>query len=915
MFRKFTSLSVIAFFLSTLLTPVAQVQAQALLGLPEPGTMVSVSPAYDPAMIKGLVVHKDNPFIFDFIVDVGQDHLTGERLKRESSKLIKYFLAGLTIPEKDLWVNLSPYEKDRTIPEALGQTDMGRDLLAQDYILKQITASLIYPDRQLGKTFWSEVYTKAQQLYGTTQVPVNTFNKVWITADRAKVFERNNTAFVVDCHLKVMLEEDYLALKNHTAADAGEHSLASNIVREIILPQLEREVNQGRNFFQVRQIFNSIILASWYKNNLKQALLNQVYADHGTVKGIDLLDKTIKERIYRRYLQAYKKGVFNFIKEDAGPVQGVTIPRKYFSGGMDAGMAAHPQVTEDRAMLDNAMSNTGGELEKITAQLQQEPLDIPGYNYKGGIPLDEAKHFLGAVMTTSALVDGEQVVRYSEIWDPLLSPERVKFSKEQIRSQPGMQAVYLKGSIIRQKAGQKIILTADMGDIPKWLLGKEIFLGATCSEILKGAKSASLRDLKQSPQVVVRAGGYFRIISQDDKSGEDMYLLTLNYERIQQVGELKLTPPGGTSRFTEYRDKNGKIISGKRIYEAAGLGTLPEVKVSPLDVADPYAVRVELSGKNLDRFLEMFEQGQGRERFFPIREFYEELVGPSTLLRSRFQGIGSIRGSILDPDRKDGIWAAVSPTRIRLKYILKQMLAQDPTLEETVQKIAGKDTSKVLVLLRQAFKLSEVGLLPSYPDFYKEEFKGTMTPEALVEGLKASGIDVPAADAPIDSLNLILENENLWGAMKTLLGNFPKEALPYISRLEKGERFNLFETEKLNRMLIAALCPEATPERRGYFTFNGWPYRTLGDMVKATSTTSGGDAASLSQDRTKGGIDLNTENMTWDISKDGNGVEMTVDPALIERIRHIGIESLTPVIFRITPVVSVWPLLGLQDPQ
>ena len=74
-------------------------------------------------------------------------------MKKEGERLIKYFLASLAIPEKDLWVNLSPYEKDRTIPRALGQTEMGRDLLAQDYMLKQITASLIYPENGLGKTF------------------------------------------------------------------------------------------------------------------------------------------------------------------------------------------------------------------------------------------------------------------------------------------------------------------------------------------------------------------------------------------------------------------------------------------------------------------------------------------------------------------------------------------------------------------------------------------------------------------------------------------------------------------------------------------------------------------------------------------------------------------------------------------
>ena len=71
--------------------------------------------------------------------------------KQEVTKLIKYFLASLTIPESDLWVNLSPYEKNRIIPQSFGLTEMGRDLLAEDYMLKQITASLIYPEDEIGK--------------------------------------------------------------------------------------------------------------------------------------------------------------------------------------------------------------------------------------------------------------------------------------------------------------------------------------------------------------------------------------------------------------------------------------------------------------------------------------------------------------------------------------------------------------------------------------------------------------------------------------------------------------------------------------------------------------------------------------------------------------------------------------------
>src|ERR1019366_1287738 len=97
---------------------------------------------------------------------------------------------------------------------------------------------------------------------------------------------------------------------------------------------IEQEVNQGRNFAQLRQIYNSMILAVWFKNNLKQALLNQVYTDKSKVNGVNTDDPAIKQRIYDQYLQAYKKGVFNYIKEDIDQSSQQVIPRKYFSGGL-----------------------------------------------------------------------------------------------------------------------------------------------------------------------------------------------------------------------------------------------------------------------------------------------------------------------------------------------------------------------------------------------------------------------------------------------------------------------------------------------------------------------------------------------------------------------------------------------------
>ncbi len=246
--------------------------AQVNAFLPNPGTFINPSASFAPALLRGVTIHPDDPFQFDFILEHGQSPLTGKALKKESEKLVKYFLASLTIPDDDLWVNLSPYEKNRIVPDGFGQTEMGRDLLSQDYLLKQLTASLLYPEGDTGKKFWERVYAKAFQLYGTTNIPVDTFNKVWIIPEKAVVYEKNTTAFVIESHLKVMVEEDYKErLKTQDTRLGTKHNasklttddvrLTTEIIREIVIPEIEREVNEGTHFAPLRQIYGSLILA------------------------------------------------------------------------------------------------------------------------------------------------------------------------------------------------------------------------------------------------------------------------------------------------------------------------------------------------------------------------------------------------------------------------------------------------------------------------------------------------------------------------------------------------------------------------------------------------------------------------------------------------------------------------------
>lgn len=317
--------------------------AQEVLSLPAPASLISLSTPIEPVVLKGIKVDIKKPFKFDFIMDIGQSKASEENLRQDANKLIRYFLAALTVPDRDLWVNLSPYEKDRIITDEFSLTEMGRDLLAQDYILKQITSSLIYPESPTGKVFWDKIYALAYQKYGTTDIPTDTFNKVWIVPDTATVNEqpsddgRTASAFVTASRLKVMLESDYKLLREQEDNGIPQESqeMAKKVLREVVVPVLEKEVNEGENFSLLRQIYYSLILAKWYKETLKASILSRKYADQSKVSGVDLADKNTKQDIYLRYLESFKKGVFNYIKEEREINSEEILPRKYFSGGFD----------------------------------------------------------------------------------------------------------------------------------------------------------------------------------------------------------------------------------------------------------------------------------------------------------------------------------------------------------------------------------------------------------------------------------------------------------------------------------------------------------------------------------------------------------------------------------------------------
>jgi len=365
--HKIFGAMVVVCFLSVQINAYPQIVSNLPINTPY---FLTMSQPFTPMSLRGIRVNNNDPFKLDFIVDAGNSGLTGEKFKQEASRLIKYFLAGLTIPEDNLWVNLSPYEKERVIPDDLGATDMGKDLLKQDYTLKQLASSLTYPESESGKKYWKEMDGAGVSNHS----PINNFTKVWVVPEKAVVYEDGGGYAVIgETHLKVMTQEDYLATKknvggdlcvdpkqNNTINGRTHRSAPTDAFKQVILPLIEQEVNQGKHFAKLRQVYYSLILATWFKMKLQQSILTQIYADKSKTQGAGVDDPALRQKIYQQYLDAFKAGAYNYIKKEYDPRASKITRRKYFSGGFNL---------KTKRVLD---IETGSEIRSV-AMMAQEP--------------------------------------------------------------------------------------------------------------------------------------------------------------------------------------------------------------------------------------------------------------------------------------------------------------------------------------------------------------------------------------------------------------------------------------------------------------------------------------------------------------------------------------------------------------
>lgn len=317
-FKRTLSALVLTIFASTVIT--GDVFA-AVASLPQPGTMVTMSKDYSYAVLKGLKINVNNPFDLDFVIDSNNQTNVSQE---EASKLVNYFLAALTIDKENIWVNLSPYEQNRITDENLAITDLGKDLLKQDYILKQLSASLTHPESDTGKNYWNKADANSD------------LSKIWIVPQKAKIHEANNSAFITKLTFDVQTQ--------------SEENVSSSLVN--ILDEVRSDVNNGQNFANLRQIFHSIVLAQWFKTKLKDSFFKH-YINQNKVAGIDIEDKEVKNKIWSQYVESFKQGAYNTVAKVKDSASGRIQKQKYFCGGIQSSsIVLDPSATSSERRIE-----------------------------------------------------------------------------------------------------------------------------------------------------------------------------------------------------------------------------------------------------------------------------------------------------------------------------------------------------------------------------------------------------------------------------------------------------------------------------------------------------------------------------------------------------------------------------------
>ncbi|GIM89362.1 nucleic acid/nucleotide deaminase domain-containing protein [Paractinoplanes toevensis] len=221
----------------------------------------------------------------------------------------------MAVEPSRFWVNLNPSQPDKVIDQYLGKTEVGRVLLEADLELKRAWTRFQDPKTAVGLEYWN-------RMTGLDGACI----RQWIVPRTATIREEGDRLYILEAPLEVKAEAfDFTIPSDPSFKCPANPDPSMKVYNDLLLPELNKAVNNAPEFKDLRRVYISRVAAEWYRDRMT--------ADgRAAAEGIDSNDVSTLERAD----DWSPTDVFNqYLKEIYGTTYELPNGVKVTTGGVD----------------------------------------------------------------------------------------------------------------------------------------------------------------------------------------------------------------------------------------------------------------------------------------------------------------------------------------------------------------------------------------------------------------------------------------------------------------------------------------------------------------------------------------------------------------------------------------------------
>ena len=250
---------------------------------------------------------KEGGINFDLILKAHNAEGTNPGINPINSTLIgaTAFVTGLAIPDDKFWVNLNPWGPDEIIDERLKQSEIGRIMLEADLQMKRDFSNYENPcANETGKTYWNFLDKKRKDLVQQCMkkfpgeikdihnVQFHVVTRHEIIPDKVYAYTNGTQIYIINATLTInsglntdttdhwsfsVRNQDNATLSigclDELKKSVKEYSeYNSELEMSMIQPYIVADVNHGKNYEDLRNVYVALALAQWYKSRIDPSM-------------------------------------------------------------------------------------------------------------------------------------------------------------------------------------------------------------------------------------------------------------------------------------------------------------------------------------------------------------------------------------------------------------------------------------------------------------------------------------------------------------------------------------------------------------------------------------------------------------------------------------------------------------------